>query len=268
MSRDLRDRASWRERTRYAYRNFLYAPPAYPQSPRWPVVVEKPFENAESWQCSVYYYWWAYLRENDTYRATCEAGGKGECSDVYRYLGDVHAGDFHQWWFDTFFLFTDHGGRQQFSDEIEGGPDWQPETITVELPIAYSLETMQEAAAQKVADLYLDLRRERLSSRIKFKVAQRPFLSSLHQTLEVWKIKKASPKLDDSEIADRAGLVVRPIDGTDRELREANAAGESPLQLENRMRRKKMLAVQRQLRIARQYIENVGKGQFPLRDKR
>ena len=38
--------------------------------------------------------------------------------------------------------------------------------------------------------------------------------------------------------------------------------------IEKKIYRRKQLAVQRHLRIAEQYIENVGKGQFPLRDKR
>jgi hypothetical protein len=38
--------------------------------------------------------------------------------------------------------------------------------------------------------------------------------------------------------------------------------------IEKKIYRRKQLAVQRHLRIAGQYIENVGKGQFPLRDKR
>jgi hypothetical protein len=42
----------------------------------------------------------------------------------------------------------------------------------------------------------------------------------------------------------------------------------STAKIEKKIYRRKQLAVQRHLRIAEQYIENVGKGQFPLRDKR
>lgn len=42
--------------------------------------------------------WWAYLKRNELYLETCEAGGKGICADVYTEFGDVRGDDFKKWW--------------------------------------------------------------------------------------------------------------------------------------------------------------------------
>ncbi len=57
-----------------------------------------PFPGAELWQCSVYYFWWLFLRESADYIETCASHGQGPCSDVYRDFGDVRDDDFQGWW--------------------------------------------------------------------------------------------------------------------------------------------------------------------------
>jgi len=51
-------------------------------------------------------------------------------------------------------------------------------------------------------------------------------------------------------------------------LQSRRSVNLSTAKIEKKICRRKQLAVQRHLRIAEQYIENAGKGQFPLRDKR
>ena len=49
-----------------------------------------PFPEAEPWQCSVYYYWWEYLRRHEGYKRTCAQGGRGRYAKLYEDFGNVH----------------------------------------------------------------------------------------------------------------------------------------------------------------------------------
>lgn len=49
-------------------------------------------------QRSPYYWWWAYLRRNESYLECCEREGQGEHSDLYSDFGDVRSDDFRSWW--------------------------------------------------------------------------------------------------------------------------------------------------------------------------
>lgn len=78
---------------------FQYAPPSLghreASSNKRPA---KPFAEAAGWQCSVYYYWWKFLRLSEGYKKNYEAGGEGLCAKVYRDFGDVRDDDFQAWW--------------------------------------------------------------------------------------------------------------------------------------------------------------------------
>ena len=109
--------------------------------------------------------------------------------------------------------------------------------------------------------------RQKMPSRAKYPVATKPILSALHEHLLVWDAKKRHPNLKDAELADLVGLRINHVvDG--ETIQSRKSLNLSTDHIEKKLYRRKQLAVQRHLRIAEQYIENVGKGQFPLRDKR
>jgi hypothetical protein len=98
-------------------------------------------------------------------------------------------------------------------------------------------------------------------------VVTKPILSALHEHLLVWDAKQQHPNFKDAELADLVGLRINHVvDG--ETLQSRRSLNLSTAKIEKKIYRRKQLAVQRHLRIAEQYIENVGKGQFPLRDKR
>ena len=106
-----------------------------------------------------------------------------------------------------------------------------------------------------------------MPSRAKYPVATKPILSALHEHLIVWDAKQRHPNLKDAELADLVGLRINHVvDG--ETIQSRKSLNLSTHHIEKKLYRRKQLAVQRHLRIAEQYIENVGKGQFPLRDKR
>jgi hypothetical protein len=92
-------------------------------------------------------------------------------------------------------------------------------------------------------------------------------LPTLQTRLDVWDAKIANPDANDADIADIAGLKV--VHGYDEaEVAHMKREGLPVKDLERAIRRAKQLAVQRHLRIAQQYIDNLMEGWFPMRFKR
>ena len=64
--------------------------------------------NTDRFLRSVYYYWWAFLRLNESYIECCKNGGKGQHAALYRDFGDIRddarptikeeADHFKTWW--------------------------------------------------------------------------------------------------------------------------------------------------------------------------
>ena len=109
--------------------------------------------------------------------------------------------------------------------------------------------------------------RRKTESLAKYPVTTKPVLRTLHQHLLVWDAKKQKPTAHDSAIADIAGISVNEVvDG--ETIVELRAEDLPTRDLERVIKRRKQLAVQRHLRIAEQYIENVALGAFPKRDGR
>jgi len=80
-----------------------------------------PFAEAKSWQCSVYYFWWRFLREHQGYRDCCEKGGEGAYADLYRDFGDIRGNDFRSWWKNIGrHLFSEQGISGSVSSGVQG----------------------------------------------------------------------------------------------------------------------------------------------------
>ena len=73
--------------------------------------------------------------------------------------------------------------------------------------------------------------------------------------------------MHDSELADIAGILVNEVVNGET-IAELQAEDLPTRDLERAIKRRKQLAVQRHLRIAEQYIENVVLGKFPSREGR
>jgi len=255
----------WLERELAAYRNFPYAPPYYPGAPYRAKLPQPPYEGAEEWKCSVYYYWWEYLRRNEQYRETCQAGGEGQHALLYRWFGNVHEGDFHDWWWSHYHLFT----FVSESQSIVLSKRFHLESDGVFLHVGYARSKSEMIASAREQIMRIPQREINieLQKSIRFKPVARPVLKSLHQHLLAWDAKIESSGTDDADICDIAEIEVSLPYELD-EIASLKAIGLKVVDLEKANRRAKQLAVQRHLRIAKQYIENVVLGEFPKRDHR
>lgn len=181
----------WRERVVAAYRNFPHAPPHYPGAPFRARLPQPPYDGAEDWKCSVYYYWWEYLRRHDGYRETCRLQGKGEYAELYRWFGDVHTVAFHDWWWAHYQIFTFVSEAQ----EISLSKRFYLESDGVFLHVGYarSKSEMIASAREQITRIPQRNITEELRKSIRFKPAARPVLKSLHQHLLAWDGKLEHP---------------------------------------------------------------------------
>lgn len=246
-------------------RFFVYAPPLKGVRPSKRKARQEPYKNASPQHCSVYYYWWEYLRRNEAYRRTCARKGKGPLSKLYNDFGDVYEVAFWDWWKAHIDLFCEPAARRiALADEGDRPDD---NTLIVRVPLENKLSLNLRSFRRFMEPYSRQPRYRRTVSRALYPVASKPHLPSLHQHLLVWDAKLANPSLADWELADVAGILINQVvDGLT--LSQRRLAGIDTDKAEATIRRRKQLAVQRHLRIAGQYIENVGKGQFPLRERR
>lgn len=226
---------------------FRHAPPLTGLDDYSPEELPKPpFKNAKSWQISVYYFWWLFLREHEGYRATCEAGGKGDYSILYRDFGDVRDDNFMAWWKKT--------GRYLFcepqDEPIHVHPSAEfnlddPSRVVVSIPVARDVNDVLAELKQLLKPLRKQVRVKDSSGEPRYPVLAKPVLSSLHQHYQVHQLRKQHPKKPLHELADLAGITVDDKDGAD------------PKQV-------KAIVVSRYIKQAKCLIEHVGKGQFPI----
>lgn len=276
----------------YHTAQFTYAPPKLERG-YYPYREPKPpYVGAPDWQCSVFYYWYEYLRRHDGYAECCESGGLGEWAELYEDFGNVHRGDFFSWWHSHYSLFMEpnpaflvHKKQLREGQAISRNPF--VEYVQLDLRFsetdiirrvrhllrvqkertAYRFEKQLEQTGGDTSKAKQIKKRRQVISHARYKVVTRPILPTLHQHLLAWDARKQNPDASDADLFDIAGLEMK-LPYTLEEIADLKADGLSVCDLVDANRRAKALAVQRHLRIAKQYIDNVVLGEFPKRDRR
>jgi len=108
---------------------------------------------------------------------------------------------------------------------------------------------------------------EKLASKARYPVHTNPVLASLHKCLVTWDLHKAHPTWTLFLIHDYLNGKITE-EGIDRYLSTKDLKGRAAIAGSSDTRITKSMAVRRDIRIAEQYIENVGKGEFPKRSTR
>ena len=243
---------------------FVYAPPLKGKRSSNRRAVEPPYKGAPVWKCSVYYYWWEYLRRHGGYRQTCESMGKGKYTELYADFGNVHEGDFWGWWTEHAELFAEPPIRHV---SVEHSVLTNQNTLTMSVPLENKLSVSMKQIRRVLEPEVQEAPRKKTQSQAKYPVSTKPVLRTLHLHLLVWDAKQQNPTAHDSELADIAGISVNEVvDG--ETIAELSAEDLPTRDLERVIKRRKQLAFQRHIRIAEQYIGNVALGEFPKRKTR
>ena len=208
-----------------------------------------PFAGAPLYMCSVYYYWWAFLKLNEDYIQTCEASGSGPCAELYADFGDVRSDNFQQWWIDI--------GRDLFAepadddievvthaDQLNSGKNH----VVLSIPVTGDMDRTLAELRKLLQPIYQKHRTiQTKKSQAKYQPHTKPVLSSLHKQLMLWKARQSNPKATLPELAE---IVHLPMSSQDPETTsDYNYSAAS--------------SVSRTLALAEKIIANVGLGRFP-----
>jgi len=242
---------------------FVFAPPDFGDAPYPYRLPKPPHASAPGWKCSVYYYWWLYLRRSADYKQTCEQDGVGPCADLYRDFGNIHASDFQTWWENHWQLF------------VEPTAVANSEDVSISFERSINLTIDLTAKRNRILD---DIRnilseqqsvqeQDRVVSNARYPVETNPVLSALHQHLIVWDMRQLNPSVSDAVLADLADIRVNHVvNGVTAE--QAEMIGKDPVRIISEVKRRKMQAAQRHIRTADQYIKNAATERFPYRTGR
>ncbi|WP_395634960.1 hypothetical protein, partial [Sphingorhabdus sp.] len=202
------------------------------------------------------------------YRQTCEAVGVGQFAKLYADFGDVHSCDFWSWWKSHSHLFAEPEAREAKPfDPSDMQEDDQSEYIYIRIPRENPLKLTLKQVTRIVKPKLVKRERNKIITQARYKVAAKPLLVSLDKHLKVWDARRNNPDATLEELADIAGIKVEET--VNHETLNTPFNRYSDDYIRRVVKRRKELAVQRHLRIAEQYIQNVVEQEtFPLRTTR
>lgn len=184
-------------------------------------------------------------------------------------MGNVHDGDFWSWWVKHDMLFAEPKPREITVVTKELGVDHSAEdVIYLSVPLENTLKLSTLQFRRLIEKKLVKRDRRNMPSEARYKVAAKPILPSLHLHLKVWDARRSNPDATLEELADIAQVYYSHV--VNGETLAGRASINRPADdIRRVLKRRKELVVQRHLRIAEQYIENVVEQRtFPLRSKR
>jgi hypothetical protein len=136
--------------------------------------------------------------------------------------------------------------------------------VQVQIDVSLGAEAVERSLKELHMQLLFPKRVALHRSAAVYPVARRPVLINLHRYLAVYKWRRRYPEMKDEEIADRVGLhAAEQANGISRSYMQR--LGHSTRDIDIELRRAKRKAVQHDLRCARELIDGVSRGEFPVR---
>lgn len=216
-------------------------------------------KSKSAWECSVYYWWWAYLKRNKDYLACCERNGKGRLANLYKDFGDVRGDIFKDWW--QFKVDGLERGAYLFSeppvdeivrvmDEGELVPN-KAEMLTVTLPLNFPKKLLEKRFKSLLAENHKGQRGRQLAKIVKpegksarYLFTGQPNIQGLKQALQVYDYRQEH---SDLKLWELGNLIPRfqlanktnknDINFTDKSNRMAATVGRYLKRVEDRLER-------------------------------
>ena len=243
---------------RHKVLSFMTAPPVMSQTSqrRFRAGRNQPYRDAEPYKSSIYYWWWAFLRRNKQYKNTCNKFGAGKLARLYQDFGNIFDGSFLDSWRDHQSLFAEQSCVGEDPDNL-GQLMYQ---IDPYRPLHHIQEEVK--ALHMRAQAIMPAGRSTVTSTAQYPIYTNVSAHTLHRVLSVWDLKQIHPTDSAYNLGILAGLRpnLMPLSKYGAK-RTSNALG-----IERHNKRARISIsnqTNRYLRTARQYIENVGLGEFP-----
>jgi hypothetical protein len=224
---------------------FRHAPPqAFRSEKSFEKLPNPPFAGAAPWQCSVYYYWWLFLREHQINRGAEPAIGpvspdveaKLELEIKLRF-GLLTETGFLRWWIRRGrILFCEpvqQGVRALTDHEVDAGVRLPPgeethlfnSSIFLQIPVHQDFDKSIEEVRAFLRQAKERQRTETQDEAL-FPVFTKPVLTALEKTYQAMVLRNRNPEMPLADIAVSAGLAAR-TDNADPATRSANASAAS-----------------------------------------
>lgn len=245
---------------------FMTAPPiiALEESSRFRVPRNLPYRDAPAYKASIYYWWWEFLKRNWQYQSTCSRLGRGKLAKLYRDFGNIFEHDFLTWW-------RSHQGLFSEKNALIGSGENTPinGAILYQIDPKRPLSQIQEEikALHLWAHAIMPTEEAKLTSTARYPIHTNVSAHTLHKVLTVWDLRCAHSEQSAYELGIMAGfkanILPSPKFGETRTRLAIDFAAHN-----KRARMSIANQVNRYLRTASQYIENVGQGEFPKAERR
>jgi hypothetical protein len=209
-----------------------------------------------SWEKTVYYWWYEYLRRNTAYLALLDSGSD---SEICRDFGDPRNRTFKDWWTEDnrgSFLFAEpeKDGVKKLNGGVVVSDD--PAILTISFPLSLPREFLK-----KKLDRLLDQHhsgkagiRSSLFSRAKYQFNGQPNIESLSRDLEVYDRFKENPEIPLIEICRDLWWVDYPKESLKKNFGTSDYSNHKA---------KENFKLKRQLKRAITAIEATSQGSFP-----
>ncbi len=187
---------------------------------------------------------------------------------MYEHWGNIYEeDDFLDWWDRHRTIFMEPPQRKiEVANTVINDDNTITLTIPLELDKTYLISRFKRAINE-----HKQLGRG-TTSLAKYPLHTKAVVTSIAQHLRVYDKHLAEPELSYWQLADECGLIVNEVvDPTMRVIMIRKDEGQEDAikaYSQKVVLRRKTSLVERHLTIAKQYIENAGKGQFPKRERK
>jgi hypothetical protein len=230
---------------------FRHAPPilerqvdlsAYPAKRPQP-----PYKGAKGWHCSVYYFWWAFLKENADFRSGRYNGTDTKEGHVARHFREVGTMNFPNWWLMAGrFLFAEPQGEGIRLEVPPVDPGALSDRVLLSVPFNGDIDRTLSELRSVLSAAFEEQRLNAGPSRARYPVLLTTPLHTLYRRYQVWCARRDNPDLPLHEVGLIAGLLPSgPVEDFD-------------------VRRSFASTVSRYYKEAKCIIEHVGRGLFPV----
>lgn len=192
---------------------FRQAPPIMERQIGSDVSVSKlpkpPYEGAAGWECTAYYYWWRFLRENRRLRDQISGGAELKPGTVAYDFRRIFSLNFRDWW--------ETEGRYLFCEPRENGMEvvmppvaaqGMEDRLLISIPFRGDIEQTLAGLRKLLNDNADAFKSDQGVSRARYPVIGKPVLPALHKRYQVYRTRRENPGMTQPEIADALGIKI------------------------------------------------------------
>lgn len=206
-----------------------------------------PYKGAKGWHCSVYYFWWAFLKENADFRSGRYRGTntpEGRVAEDFREVGTMN---FPNWWLSFGrYLFAEPKGEGIRLEVPPVDPDALRGRVLLSVPFNGDLDRTLSEIRNLLSATFKSQGLTVAPSRAAYPVSLTTPLHALYRRYQVWCARRDHPEKTLHEIGLIAGLIPSgPLESFD-------------------VRRSFTATVSRYFKEASCIVEHVGRGLFPV----